>query len=182
MEHKRWTCLVLAAIAAQALCSPGCQPKEGPFVPRDVIRPEPVYCFDTVGHIRGSKPFILGGTCCCTPRQELMDQYHADGICTNLTLQDLIRLYKEAGIKTALDHKWCNNLCRAGPHVVKGGHCMVPPTAGTDNFEEVRFGLKYVPASRANPKAKKQNAAQEKRGHEKDKQAADTENRPGQSP
>jgi len=62
-----------------------------------------------------------------------------------MELGDLIALYEERGIKTALDHKDCNNLCEWGPHIVKGGKCMAPPTPGTNNFEEIRFGMKYVP-------------------------------------
>ncbi len=54
--------------------------------------------------------------------------------------------YRDAGIKTAADHQHCNNLCEWGPHVVKGGHCMVSPTSGTVNFEEVRFDSRYIPS------------------------------------
>ena len=124
----------------------GCAAKERPFEPKPAERPAPVYCFDTVGHMPGAKPFVLGGTCCCTPTQELMDKYHADGLLLDMTLPDLLRVYEKRGIKTGRDHTNCNNLCQWGPHVVKGGHCMVAPTPGTENFEEVRFGIKYVPA------------------------------------
>jgi len=131
-----------------AWSSGGCEPTEKPFEPKSAMHLEPKYCFDTVGHTPGTKPFILGGTCCCTPTKELMEQYHADGFLKDMELQDLIRLYEERGIKTALDHIGCNNLCKWGPHIVKGGKCMVPPTPGTTNFEEVRFGVKYVPVAK----------------------------------
>ena len=150
------TSVCLAAIfvlmLAAVLSSHGCMPPEGPFEPKSTTRPAAVHCFDTVGHTRGTKPFILGGTCCCTPTKELMEKYHADGLLMEMTLEDLIRLYEERGIKTALDHTGCNNLCKWGPHVVKGGHCMVPPAPGTENFEEVRFGIKYVPVEPAEPR------------------------------
>ena len=128
----------------------GCAAKERPFEPKSAARPAPVYCFDAVGHTPGTKPFILGGTCCCTPTQALLDRYHADGLLLDMTLEDLRHAYEERGIKTALDHTACNNLCTWGPHVVKGGQCLVPPTPGTANFEEVRFGLKYVPVEAKN--------------------------------
>lgn len=151
----RLTCsrFVAPLIGAIILGLAGCAgPQQRPFQAKPTTRPAPVYCFDGVGHTPGSKPFILGGTCCCTPTQELMDKYHADGFLTDMTLQDLLKLYQDRGIKTALDHKGCNNLCEHGPHVVKGGKCMVPPTPGTANFEEVRYGMKYVPVEEAENK------------------------------
>ena len=36
-----------------------------------------------------------------------------------------------------------------GPHVVKGGKCMTPPTPGTENYEEVLFGKVYMPKQEA---------------------------------
>src|ERR1017187_5508293 len=82
---------------------------EHPFVADTTARTQ-VICFDTVGHTPGAKPFILGGTCCCTPTQELMDRYHADGLLKDMKLKDLLVLYEQKGIKTALDHNHCNNL------------------------------------------------------------------------
>jgi hypothetical protein len=70
-------------------------------------------------------------------------------------LKDLLALYEQRGVKTALDHKGCNNLCQWGPHIIKGGHCMVPPTPATYNYEEVRFGAKYVPVKPTKGKKKK---------------------------
>jgi hypothetical protein len=125
--------------------SGGCGPSLPPYKAKPDTISEPIYCFDSVGHKAGSKPFIMGGTCCCTPTKELMDKYHADGLLMDVQLQDLINLYESAGIKTALDHQGCNNLCQWGPHILKGGKCMAPPTPGTFNFEEVRFAVRYVP-------------------------------------
>lgn len=113
----------------------------GPYVAKKETPPPIKYCNDYTGHTKGSKPFILGGTCCCTPTQKLINAYHADRVCLDLDLDGLIALYKEKGIKTALDHQGCNNLCQWGPHVVKGGKCMVTPTPGTKNYEEVVTGV-----------------------------------------
>lgn len=105
------------------------------------VAPPIVYCFETVGHNPGSKPWILGGTCCCTPSQEVLEDYKKHGhVPLGMTLDDLIALYAEKGIQTALDHRGCNNMCIWGPHVVKGGKCMVPPTPLTQNYEEVFSG------------------------------------------
>lgn len=121
-----------------------CGKKELVFESKPLKSPSPIYCFDSVGHKKGAGPFVLGGTCCCTPTEELVAQYHRDGHIRNTNLDGLIKLYEEKNIKTALEHQGCNNLCQWGPHVVKGGYCMVPPTPGTANFEEVRSGYKYV--------------------------------------
>ncbi len=134
--------LLLAGWAAGLL---GCAAPEGAFEPKPTAASAVRYCFDTVGHMPGSKPWILGGTCCCTPTQERLDQYHADGFCAGMTLEDLTALYRERSIKTALDHTCCNNACRWGPHVLKGGRCMVPATPGTRNYEEIATGIRYVP-------------------------------------
>lgn len=135
----------LALISSIALLV-GCGEKKPAFQARPAEAPAWVYCFDTTGHKSGAKPFILGGTCCCTPSEALLATYHAeDTVPTTVNLQHLVEMYNEANIRTALDHQACNNLCQWGPHVVKGGHCMAPPTPATFNYEEIRFGAKYVP-------------------------------------
>ena len=143
----RFLLSISVTVAASVVIFSGCAPTIH-FEAKPVTPLKPVYCFDTVGHKPGSKPYILGGTCCCTPTRALMEQYHADGLLKDMDLGDLIRLYEERGIKTSLDHTGCNNLCKWGPHVVKGGKCMVPPTPGTANFEEIRYAAKYVPVDK----------------------------------
>ena len=119
----------------------GCLEAPPPYVPAYRDKPALAHCFDGVPHIRGSKPWVLGGSCCCTPSDELMAKYHADGVCLDLDTEELLALYQEKGIRLATDHQRCNNLCAYGPHVTKGGKCMVPPTPGTRNYEEVVTGL-----------------------------------------
>ena len=118
----------------------GCIQPPPPYVPAYAQRPAMAHCFDEVPHIPGSKPWILGGRCCCTPSDQLMDKLHADGFCLELDIEGLIALYHEQGIQLAIDHQGCNNLCEYGPHVTKGGKCMVPPTPGTRNYQEVVTG------------------------------------------
>ncbi len=129
------------------LVAAGCIATLGPFVPKPDHPANPVkYCNSAIGHVPGSKPWIQGGTCCCTPCDELMAQYHKDGFCQGLSKADLIKAYHDQGIALDLDHKGCNNMCDHGPHVVKGGKCMAPPTPGTANFEEVVSGVWAPPA------------------------------------
>jgi len=103
------------------------------------------YCNDYTGHVPGTMPFVLGGTCCCTPTQELIDAYHRDGLLLDYDLGRLKELYRSLGIKTADDHRDCNNRCKWGPHILEGGRCMVPPTPGTQHFEEIITGRFRLP-------------------------------------
>ncbi len=120
------------------------KPKPTPFEPKSAVAPDPVYCFDTVGHMPGSKPFIFGGTCLCTPSKELMATYHKDNHLLDMQLVDLLGEYERRGIQLKTrEHQNCNNLCQWGPHLLKGGNCMIPPTPGTTNFEEIRYGIRY---------------------------------------
>jgi hypothetical protein len=131
---------VLAALA-------GCGEKA--FVMKPALAPQPVYCFDTVGHRPGAKPWLLGGACCCTPSAAVLLDWQANGCFAGQTVDEVIGLYHDQGIKLAVDHRDCNNLCPDGPHVVKGGRCMAPPTPGTENYEEVLFGKVYLAKDRA---------------------------------
>jgi hypothetical protein len=134
--------------SALGLLLVGCGPKPAPpYVAAYSDAPKQAHCFDGVPHIAGSKPWALGGTCCCTPSDALMAKLHADGICTNMDAEALKALYHEKGIQVATDHSGCNNLCKYGPHVTRGGKCMVPPQPGTRNYQEIVTGVVLVPAS-----------------------------------
>lgn len=140
-------------VAALGLASvpAGCIKPPPPYVPVHRQPPAMAHCFDGVPHLNGSKPWIVGGKCCCTPSDELMKKLHADGSCTELDAGGLIDLYHEKGIQLVIDHAGCNNLCRYGPHVTRGGHCMVPPTPGTRNYEEVVTGIVLTSAMPCGP-------------------------------
>ncbi len=137
-DRMRW-----AGFLGAILIIAGCMTTAvGPFVAKSDHPPNPVkYCNSAIGHIPGSKPWIQGGTCCCTPTDALMAQYHKDGFCQGMTKDDLIKAYHDQGIVLDVDHKSCNNMCDHGPHVVKGGKCMATPTPGTTNFEQVVSGV-----------------------------------------
>jgi hypothetical protein len=124
----------------------GCETAPGPFVPKARISPQVVYCNDNTGHNAGSKPWVMGGTCCCTPSDALMDQLHKDGFCQGMNADDLTARYKAAGIALkGPGHQYCNGLCDHGPHVVLGGKCMCPPTPGTEYYEKVTTGIGAAP-------------------------------------
>jgi hypothetical protein len=124
----------------------GCAPKPtqyyfNPYVSKNLDSPEVVHCFTTIGHKRGTYPFTLGGTCVCTPTQELLRLYQADGFLQNYDLRRLMADYEKRAIVLAHENDWqCNNQCKQGPHIVFGGKCMVAPTIATQNFENVVSG------------------------------------------
>lgn len=120
----------------------GCATRE--HVAKPAIAPDIVNCFDTVGHCSGAKPWLLGGTCCCTPSEQVLTDWQKQGHFAGQTVRQVMNLYHEQGIQLASSHRDCNNACKHGPHVVKGGKCMTPPTPGTENYEEVLFGKVYV--------------------------------------
>jgi hypothetical protein len=142
MEIKKniFQCIrfLLALFFVSIVC--GCGVKS---VPKLLVAPEIIYCFDTVGHKEGARPFIQGGTCCCTPSVAVLEDYKTHRYYgDDFTVEDLINEYKRAGIITALDLRYSNNFDSHAPHVVFGGTSMVPPTPGTQNYEDVLFGKK----------------------------------------
>ena len=146
MWHPPSRALVLLSVLA--FLPVGCETPPGPFVPKAAVAPEVIHCNDYTGHKAGAKPFVMGGSCCCTPTEELMAKLHADGLCTGMTADDLKAEYEKQGIVLAgPGHQRCNGLCAAGPHVVLGGKCMCPPSPGTDYYEQVTCGRAAEPAA-----------------------------------
>ncbi len=141
---RRGVVALAAGLAAVGLVA-GCAKPALPYVPAYSPRALQAHCFDGVPHLAGSQPYVLGGACCCTPSDELMARLHADGFCPDLDADGLTELYHAVGIQLATDHGRCNNLCANGPHVTQGGKCMVPPTPGTRNYEEVITGIVLRP-------------------------------------
>jgi hypothetical protein len=110
-------------------------------VKRPLVPPPLVYCNDATGHLAGVKPWVIGGTCCCTPTKAMFAVYQQEKtVPAEITYNEFLKLFADKGIKTDLDHMGCNNRCAEGPHVVFGGHCMATPTPGTANYEAVIQG------------------------------------------
>jgi len=104
-----------------------------------------VHCNDRTGHRAGEIPWILGGTCLCNPSIEVVRDLRAHGASPGWTVDTLSAFYRSLGVATIDDHRDCNNLCAQGPHLRKGGRCLVPPTPGTLNWEEVVTGEYALP-------------------------------------
>lgn len=122
----------------------GCVEPPPPFIPAYREKPPVAHCFDGIRHLSGSKPWAMGGQCCCTPTDELIEKLHADDFCLDLDTQGLIDLYHSNGIVLAIDPEGKNRY-EAGPHVVQGGKSLIPPVPGTRDYEEVVTGVILKP-------------------------------------
>ena len=148
-------------MAATAVMAAGCAEQRyytrvDLFRTKDETPVKVVYCNDFTGHVPGAKPFVLGGTCCCTPTQALADAYHRDGLLPDYDVGRLKQLYEGLGIKMVDDHRDCNNACPWGPYILQGGKCMVPPTPGTQHYEEMITGRFRLPEPKVDdPKRRK---------------------------
>ena len=132
-----------------------------PYAPKSDTAPQPLVCHDAIGHIRGNRPWILGGNCCCTPTPQNYRLHVAAGtIDSGMSYGEYLELYRAKGIVTDLDHRSCGNLCKYGPHVMLGGKCMATPIVGTAMYERVTFG----PHSRAEPPPARATTAAKPRG------------------
>ena len=114
-------------------------------VPPPTSPPPFVHCNDRTGHTAGTTPWIFGGTCLCNPSVEVLADYQASGILSTWAVSTLDVFYAIRGITTLRNHQNCNNLCDNGPHLLKGGRCLVPPTPGTLNWEEIVTGHFALP-------------------------------------
>ncbi len=142
--------LLLAALIASGCAAPIDESWRGsPQLPfRTVPPPETaplVHCNDLTGHVEGAIPWVFGGTCLCNPSLAVLHDFKAHGILTTWAADTLEAYYRSRGITTLSDHRDCNNLCDHGPHLLKGGRCLVPPTPGTLNWEEVVTGAFALP-------------------------------------
>ncbi|HEV8586679.1 MAG TPA: hypothetical protein VGT02_17050 [Methylomirabilota bacterium] len=148
----RWTRrgFLLTVVSGLSAGLSGCVAELGPYQAKAASAPPIKNCFDTLGH-QGFKPFVLeGGTCYCNPLPAQMAVWRKEGHFGDLGDDDILQRYSAREIKTLADHRDCNNLCRWGPHVAKGGKCLVPPTPLTDNYEEVATGkFKAAPTKTA---------------------------------
>jgi hypothetical protein len=68
--------LQLAATGGAVVVLGNCAAPPPPFVPIRYKELTIAHCFDGVPHQPGRKPWALGGTCCCTPSDELTEAYH----------------------------------------------------------------------------------------------------------
>lgn len=136
--------ILAVAVAVMGMTAVDCeQPfRPLPYMAKSVEAPAILTCHDGVGHVAGNKPWILGGTCCCTPTPANYALHVQQGtIDKSMTYDQYLALYKARGIVTDLDHTGCGNLCPQGPHVVFGGHCMATPSpAGRGLYELITYG------------------------------------------
>lgn len=141
--YNWFTTISLLVIMSLSVC--GCKTPPGPYVAKPQQSPNIVYCNDCTGHVPGNKPWIMGGRCCCTPSESVLAQYHKDGFCEGLNVNDLREQYADAGIRLREhESQYSGGLSEYGLHVVLGGNDMVPPTPGTLYYEQIITGKNAV--------------------------------------
>ena len=120
------------------------------------------YSNDSTGPIPGvQRPYILGGQGVRLPSDAAMRSYlDVDGVAgsaglTGMTLNDLIRLYRDEGIK--LDESDENGM--AGLHILEGGRSLVGPRVGSAGFMRL-FGQVHPPYQPRSEKLKAMTSGQ----------------------
>lgn len=104
------------------------------------------YCSDSYDRDQPHVPFILGGTCCCTPTYDRLREAQQQGLVPGLDLAHLMDLYRQEGI--LIEGK---DDGEPGLHVLEGGNWLYSPIPGTVGFARL-FGQTwnpYVPRSEA---------------------------------
>lgn len=76
-------------------------------------------------------PFILGGRCVRTPSESLMDEYRRAGLPADVTLAQLMDLYRAENIQIA---DVTGTRRDPGRHILEGGRWIYPITPGTTGF------------------------------------------------
>ncbi len=109
------------------------------------------YGNDAAGVQPGDKPWILGGRDVSTPTRDTLEQYHAGGQLTDLTVNDLLDLYAAediligSGAETRPDHLK-NPSFR---HILEGGVGLFTPAEWSMGYKRLMFTPRasYVPKS-----------------------------------
>lgn len=103
-------------------------------IAREILHPN-----DVTGPIVGTYPYVLGGTCTCTPTQEVLETYQAGGYLLGLTLQGLLDIYTAEGIVFApLPAR--RETTDTYHHILRGGRLLYTPVPGSDGFEQLTYG------------------------------------------
>ncbi len=97
------------------------------------------HCNDATGHIAGRKPYILGGTCVCTPTPSLMQAYSAAGVLGDWTVGQLDELYRAEGIVRAPLPAVDRATSKTYHHILRKGRLLYTPRVGSAGFEQLTF-------------------------------------------
>lgn len=103
---------------------------------------------DHTGPIPGTYPYILGGTCVCTPSYEVLENYQASGYLRNYTLENLLDLYRYEGIIFE-PRPLASDTVDTYRHILDGGKLLYTPIPGSAGYER----LTYQPAKPYEPKS-----------------------------
>jgi hypothetical protein len=79
-------------------------------------------------------PYILGGDCVRPPTDDVVASYHKSGYCKNMSLQDLVSLYKEEKIVLPDEQ---GETEKRGLHILEGGNSLAAPMWGTAGYQRL---------------------------------------------
>ncbi len=107
------------------------------------------YCNDQTPEIREVHlPYILGGSCVCTPSEETLASCQEQGLLVGMTPSGLAELYHLEGITITARGEG-----NPGLHVLEGGRSLYTPYAGTAGFSRL-FGQRHRPYKPRSPEVR----------------------------
>lgn len=78
-------------------------------------------------------PYILGGRCMRTPTPDLMSGYHAAGLPSGVTFDELMEMYRDEGIVIAD----LTPGLELGRHIAEGGNALYTPSPSSAGFARI---------------------------------------------
>ncbi len=104
-------------------------------IQRPIVHPN-----DVTGPIIGTYPYILGGTCVCTPTADVLASYQAGGYLQGWLLDDLLDLYRAERIVFA-PLPASSETTKTYHHILRpGGRLLFTPVPGSAGFETSTYG------------------------------------------
>jgi len=107
-----------------------------------------LYANDATGDLAApTLPYILGGRCVRVPTQELMSTYYKAGLPSDVTLAQLLDVYREEGIMIV----GVSDIGEPRRHVLEGGNWLYTPERASVGFVRLFCGehSAYIPRSAA---------------------------------
>lgn len=116
--------------------------------PESRINRPALYPNDHTGPSVGTYPYILGGACVCIPTADVLATYQAGGYLIDMTLDELIGLYRAEGI--VFDPQpLSSETQQTWRHVLDGGKLLYTPLPGSAGYERLTYARheSYEPVS-----------------------------------
>ena len=112
---------------------------------------EPLFGNDHTGVRAGDWPWILGGLDVSTPSRKTLEAYQANGYLLDMTLNDLLELYRAEGINlgSGMESRPGERRNPSFRHILEGGSGLFTPLADSMGYKR----LMYTPCEPYRPKS-----------------------------